>query len=330
MAGGDRRDSNPARQLGNALRALQRRSGRTLRSLEDDVPTSDSSLSRYFCGSTVPPWGTVRALCQVLGADPMEYRTLWEAANRSQARPFEDAGQAEGPAEGPAAGPSDGPAVEAVGEPADKSADDPADDSADDSAEVPAPQVRRRRGSVRTRLRGRWAYAAAGTVAGFLLGAALTSLTLRPEPASTLGSRTTQAAGKEGHAPQHAVKLSDDVRIFVSRTTGRCLDDSIDKKLRSYDCNGMSYQRWTVHPFPDGTRQLRNHATGACLADGDAGLRAVPCSTDASAAQTWTVTTWPDQAVELKSKATGACLDDDGDAGLRALPCDRSRHQQWG
>lgn len=306
MAGGDGRANSPARQLGNALRALQRRSGRTLRSLETEVRSSDSSLSRYFLGTTVPPWSAVDELCRVLGADPMEYRTLWEAADRSQGRPppVDD-----GPADGPAAQPSNG------------SADAPADE--------PAPRARL--GSLRTALHGRWAYATAGTVAGLLLGAALTSLTLQADPASTAGSRTTQAAGKE-RAPQHAMGLSESVRIFVSRATGRCLDDSLDKRLRSYDCNGMSYQRWTVHPFPDGTRQLRNHATGACLADGDTGLRAAPCSasSSAAAAQSWTVTTWPDESVELRSKATGACLDDDGNAGLRARPCDRSGHQKWG
>ncbi len=47
---------------------------------------SDSSLSRYFRGSTVPPWATVRDLCRALGADPTEYRALWEAADRSQNR----------------------------------------------------------------------------------------------------------------------------------------------------------------------------------------------------------------------------------------------------
>ncbi|MBO0654280.1 RICIN domain-containing protein [Streptomyces triculaminicus] len=315
MAGGDRRASSPARQLGNALRALQRRSGRTLRSLETEVQSSDSSLSRYFLGTTVPPWSTVRELCRVLGADHTEYRALWEAADRSQGRPPADPEPAEGPIEGPADAPT--------GIPAHAPADEPADG--------PAPRARRRLGSLRTALRGRWAYATAGTVAGLLLGAALTSLTLQADPASTAGSRTTQAAGKE-RAPQHATGLSESVRIFVSRATGRCLDDSLDKRLRSYDCNGMSYQRWTVHPFPDGTRQLRNHATGACLADGEAELRAAPCSasSSAAAAQSWTVTTWPDESVELRSKATGACLDDDGNAGLRARPCDRSGHQKWG
>ncbi|GGW65587.1 helix-turn-helix domain-containing protein [Streptomyces griseoloalbus] len=70
-----------ARKLGNALRSLQQQSGRTLRSLEAEIRISDSSLSRYFRGETVPAWPVVRDLCRALGADPTEYRALWEATD---------------------------------------------------------------------------------------------------------------------------------------------------------------------------------------------------------------------------------------------------------
>ncbi|MFI5571922.1 helix-turn-helix domain-containing protein [Streptomyces sp. NPDC051740] len=70
-----------ARKLGGALRGLQQRSGLTLRGLEARVRISDSSLSRYFRGETVPAWPVVRDLCRALGADPAEYRALWEAAD---------------------------------------------------------------------------------------------------------------------------------------------------------------------------------------------------------------------------------------------------------
>ncbi|MER7488793.1 helix-turn-helix transcriptional regulator [Streptomyces sp. NPDC126497] len=70
-----------ARKLGDALRGLQQQSGRTLRSLEAQVRISDSSLSRYLRGETVPAWPVVRDLCRALGADPAAYRALWEAAD---------------------------------------------------------------------------------------------------------------------------------------------------------------------------------------------------------------------------------------------------------
>ncbi|MEV0241539.1 helix-turn-helix transcriptional regulator [Streptomyces sp. NPDC050674] len=74
-----------ARKLGDALRSLQQQSGRPLRSLEAQIRISDSSLSRYFRGDTVPTWPVVRDVCRALGADPSEYRALWEAANPADA-----------------------------------------------------------------------------------------------------------------------------------------------------------------------------------------------------------------------------------------------------
>ncbi|RDV48634.1 hypothetical protein DDV98_27840 [Streptomyces sp. IB2014 011-12] len=121
---------------------------------------------------------------------------------------------------------------------------------------------------------------------------------------------------------------SRSARIFVSRTTGACLDHSLDQKLRTYACNGLSYQRWTVRKLPDGTHQLRNHATGACLSHGEEGLTAVDCS--ASVPQKWSFTTWPDDSVEVRSVATGACLDDSAAPGFRAQPCTGTSRQQWG
>ncbi|MGW7413438.1 helix-turn-helix domain-containing protein [Streptomyces sp. NPDC054863] len=87
---GERSDRRAAaRKLGAALRSLQQQSGRPLRSLEAQVRISDSSLSRYFRGETVPAWPVVRDLCRALDADPSAYRALWEAAD--PARPDEPA-----------------------------------------------------------------------------------------------------------------------------------------------------------------------------------------------------------------------------------------------
>lgn len=91
------------RRLGNALRNLQQQSGCTLRSLETQVRISDSSLSRYFRGEIVPVWPVVRDLCQAMGADPAEYRALWEAADRTRLGEAGDDGTGGSP---DAAGPS--------------------------------------------------------------------------------------------------------------------------------------------------------------------------------------------------------------------------------
>lgn len=90
------------RQLGAALRALQHRSGRTLRELEKQVPVSDSSLSRYFRGDAVVPWAVVVEICRALDGDPSEFRVLWETASRMSPEPLADT-----PA--PPSTPEDGP-----------------------------------------------------------------------------------------------------------------------------------------------------------------------------------------------------------------------------
>lgn len=295
MTGGEGKSLTEVQQLGQALRVLQKRSGRTLRSLESEVMISDSSLSRYLRGSTVPPWATVRDLCRALGGDPADFRLLWEAADRCQPKP--PAGDGRG------------------GEP---------------EARAESRWGRWRR-TARTRVRSHWMWAAAGTLAGLLLGAGMV-LALRPAGAPAQGSSGVEATGGAaarsgpGTGPRTRPGPQDVVRIFVNRATGSCLDHSLDQGLRSYAPNGMSYQRWTVHPSPDGTSELRNHATGACLDSGE-GLRALACTH--SGAQKWSVTAQPDDSVEVKSRSTGECLDDSS-AGLRARPCDGSPHQKWG
>ncbi|MER5708721.1 helix-turn-helix domain-containing protein [Streptomyces sp. NPDC042898] len=290
-------DQEPARALGRALRDLQRRSGRTLRELETTVRISDSSLSRYFLGSTVPPWSTVRDLCKALGGDPSEYRHLWEAADRSQRkpvrrRPAEGAGTEEAAGAGLAAGAGDG--------------DGPSEDA--------PPEAARRRLSPR---RKHVVWAVAGAVIGLVIGAAGAVL-LRPQPPASGGGAPV---GAQGASAASAVP-----RIFVSRATGACLDDSLDQGTRSYACNGMSYQRWTMRMTADGGTQLRNHATGECLDHLPGGLATTACG--ASASQRWTVTARDDVAVEIRSTTARRCLADSA-GGLRVLPCDGTTPQKW-
>ncbi|MBD0839751.1 helix-turn-helix domain-containing protein [Streptomyces sp. TRM68416] len=92
------------RQLGAALRALQHRSGRTLRELEKQVPVSDSSLSRYFRGDAVVPWAVVVEICRALDGDPNEFRGLWETASAlspERVAPPASAGEGDTPATAP-------------------------------------------------------------------------------------------------------------------------------------------------------------------------------------------------------------------------------------
>ncbi|MFD8602298.1 hypothetical protein AMK14_04535 [Streptomyces sp. TSRI0445] len=291
-------------ELGAALRALQQRSGRTLRDLEVQVRISDSSLSRYFRGDTVPPWPVVRDLCRALGADPYAYRTLWEAADRS-------------PAEPPPPPRSEAPDPPSPDRPDQPQADTP------DPPQASAPGHR-----LRTALTGRAAAAAAGGFTGLVVGFLVALLTLPLGPADSPSHGAAEAGRVRNEtASAGAPGRAGGARAFVSRATGNCLDSSLDHGLRSYPCNGMSYQRWGVRSSANGAHQLRNHATGLCLDDGGREVAARPC--DGRAAQKWTLTSREDEAVRLENVSTGRCLDESAD-GLRALPCVTGSRQAWG
>ncbi|MCR3754406.1 Helix-turn-helix domain-containing protein [Lentzea californiensis] len=164
-----------------------------------------------------------------------------------------------------------------------------------------------------------WLWALAGGGVGAALGSVIT-LTF----VSTATTPTQPSAGIHGSAG--LVSAAGENRIFVSRATGACLDDSLDGGLRTYSCNGMSYQRWTPQAAGDGTYRLSNHATGACLDLSPTGLRSATCAETDS--QRWKITVSQD-AAEVRSTVHDACLHD-SNAGLQLAPCDQSRNQQWG
>ncbi|MGW1930363.1 RICIN domain-containing protein, partial [Streptomyces sp. NPDC001919] len=178
----------------------------------------------------------------------------------------------------------------------------------------PTENARRPLSSLRT---GRTAWALVGALVGLALGAG-SAVLLRPD-APTSGDDLPPA--RHGSSAARA-----DDRIFVNRATGACLDDSLDKGTRSFPCNGMSYQRWTVRTAADGGAQLRNHATGKCLDHGADGLRTGPCGP--AATQRWTVSAGSDASFEVRSTASRRCLDD-SPAGLQVLTCDRTVRQRW-
>ncbi|GAA4635270.1 hypothetical protein GCM10023196_080090 [Actinoallomurus vinaceus] len=67
-----------AARLGAELQALRRRTGKSLKRLEELVHVSDSSMSRYLSGRIVPPWPVIERLCRLAGEDPYRLRPLWE------------------------------------------------------------------------------------------------------------------------------------------------------------------------------------------------------------------------------------------------------------
>ncbi|MFG2341786.1 RICIN domain-containing protein [Streptomyces yangpuensis] len=291
---GTGRHTTAARRLGDALRARQQRSGMTLKDLEQRALVSDSSLSRYFRGSTVPPWTVVRDICRAMDTDPADYRGLWEAADRAQGR------APSGPAEGtgtdgePAAAPS------AV-------VPSPARAPGGTAVPVPSPEAPpvARQAAVPLGRRGRvgvarWGWTAGGFVAGLVLGVGGTVLLEEPP-------------------------VADTARVFRNKAAETCLDDSVEG-LRSWPCNGLHYQEWEFRPHRSGPGDLRNRATGACLDGSGTAPRARSC--DGSTHQDWTVTGREDGTQQLRNLATGACLEA-GAAALTARTCDGTDRQRW-
>ena len=76
----------PIVELAAELRALREKSHRSLRELQQSTFASDSSLSRYLSGRTVPPWQVVEALCRLADRDPAELRAVWESARQARGK----------------------------------------------------------------------------------------------------------------------------------------------------------------------------------------------------------------------------------------------------
>jgi transcriptional regulator with XRE-family HTH domain len=83
-----------ARELfASRLRAVRQRSGRTLRELQTATYASDSALSRYLSGKSVPPWNVVAAMCDLAGTDPADLRQSWQLARATRRTSTPAAGQ---------------------------------------------------------------------------------------------------------------------------------------------------------------------------------------------------------------------------------------------
>ncbi|WP_329274544.1 RICIN domain-containing protein [Streptomyces sp. NBC_00691] len=162
-----------------------------------------------------------------------------------------------------------------------------------------------------------------------LLAVGSTAVSAQPatQPAAPTGTAATapvlQTAGAGTGAG--AQRAADVVQTFANMATGSCLDDSQQFGLRGYGCNGGVYQKWNVHVWGDGTRQLRNLATNECLFDDGFTLDTRACNS--SREQSWFAHKSGDR-VTFQSQATSECLDD-SQYGLRTIQCSYNRNQTW-
>ncbi|MFF4791618.1 RICIN domain-containing protein [Streptomyces sp. NPDC001276] len=122
---------------------------------------------------------------------------------------------------------------------------------------------------------------------------------------------------------------ADTTQTFKNQATGRCLHADVTvPSVYAVRCDGDSWQRWNVHVWADGTREIKHVMTGECLDDSNAyGLRKFPCN--ASKFQSWYIHRWNDGTIEVKNQATGRCLDDSNAYGTRTYPCNATEFQSW-
>ncbi|MEV5411584.1 RICIN domain-containing protein [Thermopolyspora sp. NPDC052614] len=138
-------------------------------------------------------------------------------------------------------------------------------------------------------------------------------------PATETGAKTaTVTKSAETSSAQRVINT------FRNRATGRCLDDS-GAGLRSFPCNGLSFQKWNVTVDDFGHRTIQNQNTGRCLDDSGAGLRTFPCN--GLTFQKWNVTHHAN-GITLANHETKRCVDD-SNVGLRSFPCNGLNFQRW-
>ncbi|MET9415679.1 RICIN domain-containing protein [Streptomyces klenkii] len=118
----------------------------------------------------------------------------------------------------------------------------------------------------------------------------------------------------------------DVVQSFRNQATGKCMDDT-NNGFRTWSCNGSTPQKWSVHVWGDGTRQLRSANTGRCVEDTDNGFRTVG-SCSSAPEQSWWVKVWADGTVRFQNQATLRCIDD-SNQGFRTWACNDSPYQSW-
>lgn len=126
----------------------------------------------------------------------------------------------------------------------------------------------------------------------------------------------------------------DVVNTFQNAATGSCLDDNNNPGggLHAQGCNGGVWQRWNVHIWNDGTRELKNVATGRCLdyyAPANL-LRTLGCNK--TTYQSWIVHGLNGGRIAFENQnARNTCLDDSFQAALRGYnPCNWGANQAWG
>ncbi|MEV8378865.1 RICIN domain-containing protein [Kribbella sp. NPDC056861] len=146
---------------------------------------------------------------------------------------------------------------------------------------------------------------------------------------SFLVSGAAPAAAAPGTGAGSVMNPNAPYIVPKNKATNKCLDDSFEFNLRTFECNGQRYQRWTVIVRTIGIVTLINQATGRCLDDsGTYGLRSFECNEGEY--QLMAVNDSGGNGYSIKGVQTRLCADDSKQFGLRHLSCNELPFQLWG
>lgn len=151
----------------------------------------------------------------------------------------------------------------------------------------------------------------------------------KPTPTVALTSSVPASAKSASSLPSR--KIPAGWFHLRNEETNRCIDDSFQYGLRSFDCNNTSYQSWQPNGSAGDTPTYwRNSNTGRCIDDSfEAHLRSFNCN-GLDYQKWWSISApgSPDRESFQNQKTTG-CIDDSFEFGLRSYGCNDGAWQHW-
>ena len=125
-----------------------------------------------------------------------------------------------------------------------------------------------------------------------------------------------------------AAKTQPAQAVLKNVSTGFCLDSNANQNVYTHDCNGGSYQKWTLsRDASTNTTILKDLATGFCL-DSNANKQAYTHPCNGGSYQKWTLSR-DNRGATLKNLATGFCLDSNANKQVYTHQCNGGSYQRW-
>jgi transcriptional regulator with XRE-family HTH domain len=330
-------ENGKLRDLAGHLREMRDRTGLTLQQLSVRLHVSDSSLSRYFTGQTLPPWGVVAGLAELSGSDKERLRPLWQAAAHARRRALRPLTRAAAGVEGRStAGELPLPGTDGF-----RRGSQPGG-----PAPTPAPISRRVAFSTR---RAAVVVAVAVVLMGALAGVTYAAIDQRPAAEDQRGRAAASAEPSRPAPPSPATSPTgpvvagtvvaitnddpdDETMPYVIDVAEWSMADGAPVHLWTWRTDQADYrnQMWTVESVGSGRWRLVNLYSGKCLNRRPADGPLVQSDCGHEPDQRWVLA----RDGSLRSSADRRCVEIGGrrrllGAPLRMAKCDRGWYQRW-